>query len=680
MPGKNKQILICNCENTMRVEGDAIGRALGENPLIVRKNLCRSEISQFESALDAGQPICVACTQESPLFSEIAAEREREDPLYVNIREMAGWTADKRDATPKIAALLASASLESAAPTRSKAIVSDGLCLVYGSGQAAFDAARLLNGRLSVTLVLKDASGIVLPPVLDIPVFSGTVNHAAGTLGSFEIAVDGYAAMLPSSRGNLQFAMRRDGAKSKCSVIVDLSGDAPLFPRSEGRDGYFRADPGDPVAISSTLFKAGDYVGEFEKPIYVTYDAALCAHARSQKTGCTKCIDNCPTGAIQPSGDNIEINTAICGGCGNCAAHCPTGAAQYQYPRSGDLISKIQTLASVYLEAGGTEPVLLLHDGEHGLQTINIMARFMRGLPANVIPLEMHSVTALGHETIIATLLAGFRNIVVVADPKKLDEIYTLEQEINLVDALLEGLEITANRISMLKEIDPEIVEKHLWRLALAPQIARKSFTPVGNKREVARAAIGLLANVSPSATELIPLPQSAPYGQVVVDTEACTLCMACVSACPTDAMRDTPETPELRFVENACVQCGLCKKTCPENAITLETRLNLTPTAMQAVTLYSEEPFECTRCGKPFVSRSMIERVAEKLGGKHWMFESDERIALLKMCDSCRLEVLAEKDDDPFAIAARPRTRTTDDYVAAEKSGLSIDDFIKGD
>jgi hypothetical protein len=61
-------------------------------------------------------------------------------------------------------------------------------------------------------------------------------------------------------------------------------------------------------------------------------------------------------------------------------------------------------------------------------------------------------------------------------------------------------------------------------------------------------------------------------------------------------------------------------------------------------------------------------------------MFETDERIALLKMCDNCRLEVLAERTGDPFALASRPRTRTTDDYLEAEKSGLSVDDFIKGD
>ncbi len=680
MPENKKQFLICNCERTMHLDGKALGKALGQSSLNIHTQLCRSGIGEFENALASGAPLCVACTQESPLFSEVSAEKNSPEPLYVNIREMAGWSSDGKAAIPKMAALLAAATMEPSAPVRNKAISSDGLCLVYGSGQQALEAARLLNSRLSVTLVLKDAADMVLPPVLDIPVFTGKLANAKGTLGAFEVSVDGYAAMLPSSRGKLQFALARDGAKSKCSVIVDLSGDAPLFPRPESRDGYFHADPGDPSKVFATLLTAGDYAGEFEKPIYVSYDAELCAHSRSQKTGCTKCIDNCPAGAIHPAGDLVEIDTAICGGCGNCAAHCPTGAAQYQYPRRADFLSRIQTLASVYLEAGGSRPVLLLHDGGHGLSIINVMARFMRGLPAHVIPMEMHSVTGIGHDALVTAFLAGFRNVAILADPGKTGEMHALDQEILLADALLEGLGFEAGRIAVLSERDPEPIENSLWELKPAAQIARKSFTPAGHKREVARTAIGLLASVSKVKADEITLPQSAPYGRVIVDTEACTLCMACVSACPADAMRDTPETPELRFVESACVQCGLCRATCPESAITLEARFNLTPAAMQPITLYAEEPFECTRCGKPFVSRSMIERVAEKLGGKHWMFETDDRIELLKMCDNCRLEVLAERDDDPFAIASKPRTRTTDDYLEAEKSGLSIDDFIKGD
>lgn len=668
--------LVCNCEKSMSLDDKAIAAALGDDDLHVHSQLCRSEIASFEAALGEGRRLCVACTQESPLFSEIAEEAGHEAPLFVNIREMAGWTADKADPSPKTSALIAAAELP-AKPARLRTIESDGLCLVMGRGQAALEAAELLNRTLSVTLLLTSFEDVLLPTVLDFPIFCGRVRSARGSLGAFDIVVDGYAPMLPSSRSAPQFALTRDGASSKCSVLFDMTGGPALFARREGRDGYFHADPADPAAVMRAVFEASAYEGAFEKPIYVSYDPSICVHERSKKTGCTKCIDNCPTGAIAPDGDNISVDTALCGGCGNCAAHCPTGAVSYEYPARQQLIERVQVLARTYLEAGGKEPVLLIHDGEHGTALISAMARFGRGLPVNVIPLQLHSVSGLGHDLLAAGLAAGFRSVVVLADPRKSDELDALNEERHLLEALLSGFGLAGGRCSVLLETDPDIVENVLYDLDPPPEVAHTAFAPVGGKREVARAALALIAGAGSAGEEIIRLPASAPYGAVEVDKEACTLCMACVSACPADALRDNLEKPQLRFVESACVQCGICAATCPEDAITLSPRYNLAPNVMQPVTLNEDEPAECTRCGKPFASRGVLERVKDKLGGKHWMFQSDERISLLEMCDSCRLEVLSSGGRDPFAMSQRPRTRTTDDYREAGKKGLSVEDFL---
>ena len=57
--------------------------------------------------------------------------------------------------------------------------------------------------------------------------------------------VDDYALPAPSSRAKLVFGPSRDGAKSACDLILDLSGGTPLFPAHELRPGYVRADPRD---------------------------------------------------------------------------------------------------------------------------------------------------------------------------------------------------------------------------------------------------------------------------------------------------------------------------------------------------------------------------------------------------------------------------------------------------
>ena len=144
--------------------------------------------------------------------------------------------------------------------------------------------------------------------------------------------------------------------------------------------------------------------------------------------------------------------------------------------------------------------------------------------------------------------------------------------------------------------------------------------------------------------------------------------------------LADNPERPEVRFTEAACVQCGICVVTCPEKVIALEPRYDFTTACLEPQTLHFEEPFHCIRCQKPFGTKSSIERVVKRLEG-HSMFQGADKLTLIQMCDTCRIEVLSESPDDPFRGPARPRIRTTDDYVAAQeaakRTGRKAEDFL---
>jgi len=102
-----------------------------------------------------------------------------------------------------------------------------------------------------------------------------------------------------------------------------------------------------------------------------------------------------------------------------------------------------------------------------------------------------------------------------------------------------------------------------------------------------------------------------------------------------------------------------------PEDAIALTPRYLTTPAAKAPRTLHSEPPFDCIACGKPFGSRGVVERIAEKLVGKHWMFADDSRARLIQMCDDCRVRAQHHGTDNPFRMGERPRPRTTDDDLA---------------
>ena len=65
----------------------------GETEVIKQANqLCGLDLDQFKAALAEGAPITVTCTQEAPLFEEVAEDFPQIPLTFVNIRETAGWS------------------------------------------------------------------------------------------------------------------------------------------------------------------------------------------------------------------------------------------------------------------------------------------------------------------------------------------------------------------------------------------------------------------------------------------------------------------------------------------------------------------------------------------------------------------------------------------------------------
>jgi ferredoxin len=661
-------IVLCSCDDTMPLDAGAVRRGCRGAKVEIVGQLCRAEVERFRAAVAAGAPLTIGCTQEVPLFAEMAQERKKEaDLTFVNVRETAGWSSQAADAGPKMAALLA-AACEPTPKVPFITLTSEGVIMIYGRDHQAVEAATLLKDHLDVTVMITGPVTLTPGRINEFPVVKGTIRSAKGHLGAFEIVVDDFAAASPSSRGALAFGAARHAAVSHCDVMLDLSGSAPLFSAHDLRDGYLRADPRDPAAVLRAVIKARDLVGTFDKPRYIAFSEELCAHSRSRIVGCRRCLDLCPAGAIEPVGDHVAIDANICAGCGQCATVCPTGAAAYALPPADALMRKLRTLLAVYWEAGGANPVVLLHDDEHGGALIDALARNGDGLPANVLPMAVNEVTQVGIETVAAAFAYGADAVRFLLRGRPRHEVGGLHRTITLATSVLHALGYGS--VASIETDDPEILGAALAAIGPQPSSPRPArFLPVGPKREVMRFALRELHDAAPIPVDVVALPEGAPFGAIEIDVAGCTLCLSCVAACPTGALGDDPERPLLRFVEDACVQCGLCKATCPEKVITLKPQLDFRAATALSRVLKEEEPFYCIRCGKPFGVKSTIERVVGKLAGQHWMYAQDsKRLDALKMCENCRVAVVTEDAFDPHGAPPRPAVRTTDDYLRERK------------
>lgn len=647
-----KSLILCDCAGSQILDPAEIEAACDVTCSRLHTALCTSQIALAAEAIKAGDAI-IACQQEHVVFRDLAEDLDADVPGFLDLRDRAGWSDEGGQAGAKRAALVAEGLLP-AARLRTVDVVSDGVCLIAGPGETVLPLAQSLSPTLAVTALITDQGD--LPVSREFDVVRGRLKRITGAFGGFDVEIDGFQQVDPSGRGGFSLLGPRDGARSRCDVVIDVTGDAPMVPAPEKREGYLRADPRDGLAVQRLAFEAIQMTGTFEKPLYLRLDESLCAHSRAGQIGCSKCLDICPTGAISPAGDHVAIDPMICAGCGSCAALCPSTAITYDAPPVAHLLLRMQTLAQTFRKAGGTDPRLLIHDA-HGAEMIRLAARFGRGLPADVIPLELQVISGVGHAEMLAALAHGFAAVTVLLSPTT--EHDAISRELALAEAIA-----GPGVLAILDVRDPDDMSNALYDFETKPSL-RNTVLPLGNRRQITRLAAQAL---NPDAKAAIPLPESAPYGAVLVNTDACTLCLSCVSLCPSGALLDNPDMPQLRYQEDACLQCGLCATICPENAIALKPQLDISEAALTQRVLNEENPFACIECGALFGVKSTVERIMDKLAGSHPMFASSEQARMIQMCDDCRIRAQFSHSDNPFQGGEKPRVRTTEDYLSKRR------------
>ncbi|HLL12248.1 MAG TPA: 4Fe-4S dicluster domain-containing protein, partial [Rubrivivax sp.] len=461
--------------------------------------------------------------------------------------------------------------------------------------------------------------------------------------------------------------------------------------------GYLHSGS-DPAALMQAVLSLREMCGEFEKPKFFHYQPKLCAHSRNEQIGCTACIDVCSAQAIRSDASRkgkvvgrahggkalgelsggVIVEPHLCVGCGACSTVCPSGAMSYAYPGPRDMGVRLRTLLGTYAAAGGRDAALLFHSEGTGTRLVDDLGRHarlaggsvpgaivpaglrgarsvapksgVRGLPARVLPVPVWHVASTGIDLWLAAIAQGANQVWVLATGEEAPQYRArLAEQMAVAQAVLTGLGYSGRHLRLIEAADVRSLDAALQDMPAQGVAVPAAFSAQAEKRSTLELAIDHLLANAPQAAEDIALPAAgSPFGTLVVDTNKCTLCLSCVSACPEAALADNPDRPQLRFIEKNCVQCGLCASTCPEDAITLQPRLWLADDgkARKAARVLAEmQPFACIRCGKGFGTLRAIENMLSKLSG-HAAFQgaAAER---LKMCSDCRVVDMYSSRDE---------------------------------
>ncbi|HEX8961933.1 MAG TPA: 4Fe-4S binding protein [Rhodocyclaceae bacterium] len=677
--------LACSCNGTV-----PLPETLGDAAVVNVHALCRGDVETFRAAGQKAGPLVVGCTQEKAFFGELAERMGMNADLrFVNLRELAGWSAEGKAAGPKMAALVTLAAQPAAPPVDAVRFASRGSLAIIGPEAAAVDWAISLGDELDVA-VFSTSAAVRPPRRREFPLRRGQDAAVSGHLGAFEVAwrdanpIDSercvgcgacVAACPEAAIGrDLRIDLDRCARHGECidacgaiaaidfarldapprrerfDLVLDLSR-TPLIRLPHLPDGYF-APGSDALEQAEAARRLLGLVGEFQHPRYLAYREERCAHSRLNKIGCHACVDVCSTGAIASRAGRIEVDAYRCAGCGGCATVCPTGAARFAYPGPADLMSAVQRGLAAYRAAGGKDACLLVHDGRSLPRLLDLHTEG-RGLPARVIPLEVHDVAAFGLDLALAALCYGAAQVRVLTDGEKPEAyVAALERQFGYGNEILKALGHGAQRLGVFQE--DGMPANAWWTLpAVESSIDPAAFQFPASKREALDFSLTHLVATATVPAEEIALPTGAPFGAVTV-SERCTLCLSCVAACPTGALLDGSEEPRLRFVEWNCIQCGLCRDTCPETAITLVSRLSPGPAAHKARTLAEAKPFHCLKCDKPFGTERMVQAMLGRLGG-HSMYVDDKALRRLQMCGDCRVIDMMETPGEMSILEGKP-------------------------
>lgn len=352
---------------------------------------------------------------------------------------------------------------------------------------------------------------------------------------------------------------------------------------------------------------------------FITYNSSVCQYHKRRSEHCAKCAEICPTTAILKDDEEriLEFSQIDCLGCGGCVSVCPSGSLDYA-PMNRDSFFKMldfvrgskiciipKKMPLEHLNLNLSEGVLpFMIEGEKWLSNLHFLS-LLQSSGANLVFytdfVSRGSAEAIGLLNAVFERKFGKKAVFVASDEKELENALTKLE-------FIEGLNFSFHNHT---------------------QTNRENF------------AVRLRHLINDEDLGVVESGEWLRYGDLRLNVDTCTLCLACVGACNVGALVADSKENALKFNPSLCTTCGYCEASCAEkDTLKLErSGLRLEKSYFDFRTLTKDELFACVECGKEFATKKAVEKIASLMRDK---FANDEaKLKSLYCCADCKAKVM---------------------------------------
>ena len=538
------------------------------------------------------------------------AARRRRSASSTSARPAAGRRRRKA-ATPKIAALLALAATARARPGAARRLRSDG----PAADRRARSTPRCtgpsaLSAQLAVTVLARpDARrGAELPAERDVPGLlrarsprspagsarstsrgrrrtrSTSTCARAATRASRVVSRAGDRLELPDRPRPLQATsqvrrrVRRDRrdrlrARTIARARALRPRPRPAAARRGSRmhqppQGYF-APGADPLAQAQGGRRARDADRRVrEAEVLRLQGVDLRAQPLAARPAARSASTSARRAAIRADGDHVAVEPHLCMGCGACATVCPSGAMTLRLSRPCPTSARGCGRCSRPTRRRAAATRACCSTPRTAATRSRGSRAAARGLPARVIPLEVHHVASVGLDVWLAALAWGASQVAVLATGTEAPQ---YREALGVPDGARRhdrpGARLPGRALPRRRRRRPTRSTRRCgrgrrrWRSRVPATFARD--------RRQAHDARRWRSSISPRTRRcrsgVIPLPAGRAVRRASTSTATPARCASPASArAPRARSSTTPEAPQLRFIETKCVQCGICADDLP--------------------------------------------------------------------------------------------------------------------